>query len=346
MFLNEETEIVAVAMHRVGSQTNPEGGIVECPQLLQVDEVTNEYLKEFFLSSFKEEGYYHFKTEESSQNAVYQMITSIMDNDESLYSQSVILLRSLYAKCTSEVIPMGEFYVVKFKNCFYEGAFVDAVGIFKSEKKEVYFDITSSDGQLHLQAKQGVGVSKIDKGCLVLDVDRTKGCTVAAFDHGKGDNGNYWIDEYLHLYPKEDNFFQTQQTITLCNDFVRKHLPENYVITKDQQADLLNRSTQFFKEREDFSVNEYMESVIEKEEVAEKFKQYKQDCERSIGYHLADDFQISEAAVKKQVKVFKSVIKLDKNFHVYIHGKRDLIRRDYDRERGLYYYQLYFKEED
>ena len=53
MFLNEETEIVAVAMHRVGSQTNPEGGIVECPQLLQVDEVTNEYLKEYFGEFFR-----------------------------------------------------------------------------------------------------------------------------------------------------------------------------------------------------------------------------------------------------------------------------------------------------
>ena len=61
---------------------------------------------------------------------------------------------------------------------------------------------------------------------------------------------------------------------------------------------------------------------------------------------LEDNFDISETAVKKQARIMKSVIKLDKNFHVYVHGKRDMITRGYDHERQMRYYQLYFNEED
>jgi len=49
--------------------------------------------------------------------------------------------------------------------------------------------------------------------------------------------------------------------------------------------------------------------------------------------------------VQKQQKLFKSVLKLDKNFHVYIHGRRDLIERGYDEAVGKKFYKLYYDEE-
>lgn len=44
--------------------------------------------------------------------------------------------------------------------------------------------------------------------------------------------------------------------------------------------------------------------------------------------------------------MLKSVIKLDKNFHIYVHGRRDLIERGFDEEKGKKYYKVYFDEED
>jgi hypothetical protein len=49
-------------------------------------------------------------------------------------------------------------------------------------------------------------------------------------------------------------------------------------------------------------------------------------------------------AVKKQARVFKNVIKLDKNFHIYVHGDRNLIERGAD-ENGTFY-KIYYKEEN
>ena len=50
-------------------------------------------------------------------------------------------------------------------------------------------------------------------------------------------------------------------------------------------------------------------------------------------------------AVKKQARVFKSVIKLDKNFHIYVHGNRELIEKGYDGAMGKHYYKIYFDVE-
>ncbi len=60
---------------------------------------------------------------------------------------------------------------------------------------------------------------------------------------------------------------------------------------------------------------------------------------------MPDEFDISGAAVKKQQRVFKSILKLDRNFHVYIHGNREMIERGYDEERTMHFYKLYFEEE-
>lgn len=61
---------------------------------------------------------------------------------------------------------------------------------------------------------------------------------------------------------------------------------------------------------------------------------------------LPEQFSISESAVKKSSRSMKSVIKLDKNFHIYVHGGEGLIKKGYDPETGMAFYQLYFKEEE
>ena len=56
-------------------------------------------------------------------------------------------------------------------------------------------------------------------------------------------------------------------------------------------------------------------------------------------------FKISKEMVKKQARIFKSVLKLDKNFHVYIHGNTNLIEKGYDEHVGKHFYKIYFDEE-
>ena len=66
-------------------------------------------------------------------------------------------------------------------------------------------------------------------------------------------------------------------------------------------------------------------------------------CFQEEGIKDSDSFYISDKAVKKQARSFKSVIKLDKNFHIYVHGNRSLIEQGED-EKGRFY-KVYYNEE-
>ena len=59
---------------------------------------------------------------------------------------------------------------------------------------------------------------------------------------------------------------------------------------------------------------------------------------------LDNSFEISGHAVKQQARVFKSILKLDKNFHIYIHGNKELIERGTDPD-GRKFYKIYYERE-
>ena len=107
----------------------------------------------------------------------------------------------------------------------------------------------------------------------------------------------------------------------------------------------MNRSLSFFKENESFSLEEFTDQVITQPELIESFTSYRERFEDENQIELPDQFEISDQAVKKQARGLKTVIKLDKNFHIYIHGDRHLITKGYDEITQKHYYQLFFDEE-
>ncbi|MCE3259354.1 MAG: nucleoid-associated protein [Bacteroidetes bacterium] len=42
----------------------------------------------------------------------------------------------------------------------------------------------------------------------------------------------------------------------------------------------------------------------------------------------------------------RTVVKLDKNFHIYIHGRHDYVENGYDEAKGLKYYKLFYTNEE
>lgn len=102
----------------------------------------------------------------------------------------------------------------------------------------------------------------------------------------------------------------------------------------------------YFKEKESFDLDEFSQEVIGNADGIESFKNYKKSYEEEFDTAIQDTFEISGAAVKKQARAFKSVLKLDKNFHIYIHGDKDLIEKGFDDDKAMNYYKVYFKEEE
>lgn len=107
---------------------------------------------------------------------------------------------------------------------------------------------------------------------------------------------------------------------------------------------MLNRSIEYFKTHDSFSKKEFEKEVLYHPEVIKSYRKFEQQYEQFNDIEVPDSFDISPQAVKKQQRVFKSILKLDKNFHIYIHGNRDLIERGVEKD-GRKFYKIYFDEE-
>ena len=122
-------------------------------------------------------------------------------------------------------------------------------------------------------------------------------------------------------------------------------MDEDFDVSKADKIDFLNRSVDYFKKNETFDKHEFEEEVFGDSNVIESFRKFDQTYRQENEVELADSFEISAQAVKKQARVFKNVLKLDKNFHIYIHGNREMIEQGVD-ENGRKYYKIYYEEEN
>lgn len=343
----DNSTIDNIVVHKVGNKSADEG-IRLSNDVLRVSSEIEAILTTYFVSPFKMEDYFNFYHDtDLNLNETYNYVSKIFDNPNALYAQSVNLAKHLYEQSSHPKIKGGEFYVVYFRDCIVEGEQVDAVGIFKSENKDTFLKIYPKGEGFEVESQQGININKLDKGCLVFNTEREAGFVVAVVDNtNKGGEALYWIDDFLHLLQRKDDYYQTANAMALCKDFVLQQLPQEYETTRAEQVELLNKSAKFFKDKENFDVEEFANEVIQHAEVIDSFKNFKSEFEREKGVEIANTFEISNPAVKKQNKVFKSVIKLDKNFHIYIHGNSENIRKGFDDELGMNFYQLFFKEEN
>jgi hypothetical protein len=346
MLHTNEISIDSLALHKVGNKSQGEGvRLAAAP--IRIDEATQSLLLQYFLSPFKSEEYYNLSHESDIHlNEIYSYVSQIFEQPETFYEQSVNIARHLYEQSTHPKIKSGELYVVYLPNCVVDGEEVDAVGLFKSESKETFLKIYPTADSFEIQYEDGININKLDKGCLIFNSEKENGYLVSVSDNlRQSGEAVYWRDNFLNITQRRDNFHQTEQCLDLCKQFVTERLPENFDVDKVDQADILNKSVRFFKEHDTFSLDDFTDQVIQQPEVIQSFKTYKEDYEAEREVKIDDEFDISASAVKKQARVFKSVLKLDKNFHVYIHGNRQLIEKGYDDERGMKYYKIFFKDE-
>jgi hypothetical protein len=277
-------------------------------------------------------------------NEVYSYVSKIFEEPKSLYEQSILLVKYLYELSEHPNIKVGEFYVAYFCNCEIDNKNTDAVGIFKSETRDTFLEVHPNNGTFLIESGQGININKLDKGCLIYNIDQEAGYAVSVIDNtNRGRDAKYWIDNFLHVAPRKDEYFNTQNVLSLCKNFIKNELPQHFDMSKADQADFINKSVTFFKEREAFDMSEFANEVIGQKDIIEHFNSFKSDYQKEREIEIADNFSISESAVKKGTRNLKSIIKLDKNFHIYVHGNSNMIEQGVD-EKGKFY-KVYYQEE-
>jgi len=343
----ESVQLQQVIVHKVGNPTRGEELKLSANPLTLNDEIVRGLLTKYFLGAFNEHEQYHFThISDIALNEVYNYASRIFDNPKDFTSQSALLAHFLYTKSTHARVKEGELYIALFNDVPFEGEYIDAIGIFKSETKETFLKVFPHGQSWEVIAEDGVNINKLDKGCLIFKKNRAEGYIACVVDAtNKQNDAQYWVNDFLQVVPYTNSYHHTDSALGMCKLFISNELSEKFDVNKSDQIDMLNRSMEYFKTKEQFNFSEFADEVIHHPEVIDAFTQYKQTYEQARQVAIEDEFDIHLSAVKKQAKVFKSILKLDKNFHIYIHGRKDLIERGYDEFSGKNYYKLYFDEE-
>lgn len=344
----ENAEITNIVIHHVGNKF--EGGRLSLSEncFLPKDADVLNLLKSYFLASFKKDAYFHFLPYEQKydNNAIYHAVSSIFADETEFYQQSVEISKHLFEQSNNPNIKAGEIYIVHFHNCNIEEGICDAIGIFKSENKDTFLKIIINQNTYELIGEAGLNIKKLDKACLVFNIHKSEGYKICVLDKTNSTEAIYWVNDFLGIGPREDSYFQTSNYLNLCQKFVKDVYNQENNITKADQIDMLNRSINFFKDANIFSEERFKEEVVQEPEVINAFENFKYQYETDNNIEFPNQFSISDCAVKDEKKYFRHVLKLDKNFHVYIHGEKKYIRKGYDSEKDMNYYVLYFRNEE
>lgn len=333
-----------IIVHKVGNKINQENLFLSENEL-QLDEETKELLTDYFLNAFKSEEQFQFYSDSYlSLNPVFSSAAEIFENRDKFNFESENIAKHLFEITQNTRVMGGEVFVVYFEGGITEeGNQIDSIGIFKTENKNPFLKINPVDDNYEIEKDYGISLAKLDKGCLIYNTDKETGFAISVVDNNKNGAPEYWFEDFLKVRQRDDEYFHTQETLSVFKDFVTKQLPQEFEISKPDQADFLTKSLTFFQEKETFDFDEFTNEILEDKNVIESFVNYKTEYEQEMQVSISEEFPINATAVKKNQRYFKSVIKLDKNFHIYVHGDRKKIEQGQD-ENGKYY-RLYFEEE-
>lgn len=340
-----EVELQQLITHHVGNKSKNESMVLSS-ELSNIGKDTKDLLLKYFLAPIKPEAFFSFThTVKIEQNDIYMLAKSIFSNPKLFIAESQNIAKLLYEHSTHPKIKEGELNIAYFTNVVFENEVVDAIGIFKSETDVPFLQMKNQKFKFNIQHEYGFELKGMDKGCVIFNTEQQDGYRVLIVDNtNRTVDAQYWMDDFLQVKEVCDDFHLTNQFLGITKNFVTNKFSEEFEVSKADQIDLLNRSVEYFKSHESFDKQDFEKMVFQDNEVIESFRKFDTNYRQENEIELTETFDISIPAVKKQMRVFKSVLKLDRNFHIYIHGASELIEQGID-DDGRKFYKIYYKEE-
>lgn len=337
--------ISELIIHFIGNKNNAAGADFS-NAFVDLNNNIKNHICQLINNSFTFEEAYQFSfVSNIGLNPMHQFISSIFDDSKTFIEHSKNIGRYLYDKSIHPQIKNGELGLVYFTDCKIDGILVNCLGIFKSENKDTILKVSYTNEGYNLIEEAGISTHKLDKGCLIFNLEKESGYVVFVVDNVSKNAAKYWKDDFLNVTPKANGYQSTNQLLGLTKQFITKQLVDEFKISKPDQINLLNRSIDYFKNHKKFNKQEFEEEVFVESNIIESFHKLESANPYENIFEALDNFDISEQAVKKQQKRLKNILRLDKNFHIYIHGDRELIEQGIEND-GRKYYKIYYEQEN
>lgn len=314
--------------------------------IIQDKSILDNALFKMIQSHFKVPIFYSFDyhNEDVVLNPLYNYVSNTFDNEASVLENSIKSAKLLFEKSKNSFIDGGYFLFGLIDDILIDDEMTNGLVIIKLEEKTHIFDIEQDHQKLgHLIEKSGYAFDRPHKICLILNTCRESGYKILQLDPHNKLEAEYWFKEFLYLKPFTDKHLFTSDYIKLTVNFAKKS-----GVFKEEESvekiDLFHKTKEYFSNNDHFKEEEFLEKVFENATKKTEFLNFKSNVEADSNKNYSTDFEISEPMVNKNNRFFKSIIKLDKNFHIYLHGNKDKIERIVEQD-GTKYYKLYFDHE-
>ncbi|MEA3443647.1 MAG: nucleoid-associated protein [Bacteroidota bacterium] len=347
LFDYTQSNMEQAAVHHVGNSSNEQELLLSNNELDISEDELYVLMMQFFLQSFSNPEFYNFSfsNDDRGSNPLYIFAEQIFENQQNFLDISADIAKQLFEVTNHPQIKAGDLFVVRFSALRNENQNFEAIGLFKSENQHSFLKLDKNEEGFSINHDSGINIEKLDKGCIILNTGKDQGYKICIIDKSnKAIEAGYWRDEFLGLRPCADEYHHTKEFMNITKNYVANHLGDEFEVTRADQIDLLNRSVDYFKTNEEFDKADFEKVVFKDEEIINSFQNFDSDYREQNDLDIEDNFDISQHAVKKQSRVFKSVLKLDKNFHIYIHGDKNLIERGVEND-GRKFYKIYYDQE-
>ena len=329
--------------------------LVTSKEVFEVGEDDQETLTAIFLKPFKNLTAYRFSHHSSlGQNEMNACVAAIFESEDRLLEKGREIAKRLYTKSNHPNIKSGDLCISLIRDIDVNGELTRAICILKSESVVPFLSISTRDGDLTLHTEQGINPEKIDKGCLILNHMAAKGHHVFTFDRS-GTDSRFWVRDFLGISPVSDSPFLTNQYANLAVAFLDKEdkakkNTDGVDSPPWETSNSARAAISYFEEKENFSLQEFEDSVLKTPELKSRFAQHRADLEADHGKQLGDSFSISKKDVSKAKRKLKSVMKFDTGAEVRLspaltEKPGSVLEHGYDDQREMRYIKIYFNED-
>ncbi|RKQ19097.1 nucleoid-associated protein [Ureibacillus endophyticus] len=282
--------------------------------------------------------YEFFHESDIGLNEIYTYVKSIFDNETSFLEQSKNIAKHLYSASQHPNIKGGELFVGLFDQCIWNNKSKKAISIVKIDEKEIFLDVKNDQNKMVVNGIDGINVKKINNMAVIIDMGADEPPAIFIKTKRKEDVV-YWQERFLKVKVADEHYHKTNLALTECKKYILKEAS----FTNTEKLGLLNKTLDYFRNEEEFQVNDYIDTVFTQVDAVQK----------DVIINTVKPYEtiISDSAIEKAEKQYKRKIKLDSHIEIQVNVRDieqvdDLIEVGYDESTNRKYYKIYFQEEE
>lgn len=284
-----------------------------------------------------EQQYEFFHETDIGLNEVYTYVNSIFDQKSSFLEQSKHIATHLQSVSQHPNIKSGELFIGLFDNCLWHTEVKKVIAIVKIDEKEMFLDVKNEQNKMIVNGIDGINVKKINNMAVIMDMGPDVAPAVFIKTKKKEDVV-YWQERFLKIKVADEHYHKTNLALTECKKYILKE--ESF--TNTEKLGFLNKTLDYFRNEEEFQVNDFIDTVFKKADPVQK--------EVIVNSVKPYETVISESAIEKVEKTYKRKIKLDSNIEIQVNVRNieqvdELIEVGYDEATNRKFYKIFFHEE-